>query len=271
MELTKEILELLAAPFDPSAISWKPTALTKDKTRGLAVAFIDARDVMRRLDEVVPADWSFRWEPIPWDKVIPPDKEGKTQERVLPAMGVKGSLTICGVTREDVGEGGDSEEGSTLKAFVSDALKRCAVHFQIGRYLYSLPKQWIDYDYQGRKFKVEPSLPAWALPKAGGVTGHTGATGPTGWNSWPEEKHKGFRVLSDKLQLDEGAICAEFGVESMPEYEGTIEDARVILDILGAGINEYKIGVAGIHSALKVSHTCDWTGSVEEAEERMKG
>ena len=272
MELTKEVLALLSAPFDPKEISWRPGAITKDRKRAMALAYIEARAVMQRLDDVVPGEWSFLWEPVPWQKVVPPDKDnGETEDKVVPAMGVKGTLAVCDVSRQDVGEGGESEMGSTLKAMVSDTLKRCGVQFGIGRYLYSLPQIWVDWDDASRHFKTEPTLPAWALPKAGGVTGYTGATGLTGWNTWPEEKHKGFRVLSDKLQLDEGAICAEFGVDCMPEYEGTIEDARVILDILGAGINEYKIGVAGIHSALKVRHTCDWTGSVEEAEERMKG
>jgi hypothetical protein len=43
-------------------------------------------------------------------------------------------------------------------------LKRAAVKFGIGRYLYRLPAQWQDYDPQRRQFVKTPSLPPWAIP-----------------------------------------------------------------------------------------------------------
>jgi hypothetical protein len=48
---------------------------------------------------------------------------------------------------------------------VSDALKRAAVKWGIGRYLYSLPKQWVDYDPQEQRLASTTTLPSWALPK----------------------------------------------------------------------------------------------------------
>jgi len=145
-KLTAEILDGLAAFFEPKTISWKPQSVTKDKTRALAVAYIDARDVMRRLDLVAAGDWEFRWEP-----------DGNN---------VHGMLTVCGVTREDVGEWSESaqDQGKTRKAAVSDALKRCAVQFGVGRYLYYLPARWVAYDEDHKRFAEEPQLPAWALP-----------------------------------------------------------------------------------------------------------
>src|SRR5262249_44867130 len=50
-------------------------------------------------------------------------------------------------------------------AAFSDALKRAAVKFGVGRYLYRLPQQWCDYDPQKRRFVKEPALPESALPK----------------------------------------------------------------------------------------------------------
>src|SRR3546814_10333905 len=48
----------LSNPFPPSAVSWRSQSLTKDGTQALALAYIDARDVMRRLDDVRgPAGW----------------------------------------------------------------------------------------------------------------------------------------------------------------------------------------------------------------------
>jgi len=57
---------------------------------------------------------------------------------------VKCRLTVLGVTKEDVGEGG------TLKAAFSDALKRAAVKFGVGRHLYEMEKVWVDLDERGQ-------------------------------------------------------------------------------------------------------------------------
>jgi hypothetical protein len=47
------------------------------------------------------------------------------------------TTTLYGVTSEDVGEGGDP------KAAFSDAVKRAAVHFGVGRALYALEAPWL--------------------------------------------------------------------------------------------------------------------------------
>ena len=69
------------------------------------------------------------------------------------------------ITKEDVG--GQSEqpdEGDRRKAAFSDALKRAAVKFGIGRYLYRLKAQWVDYDPQKRQIVGTPRLPGGAVP-----------------------------------------------------------------------------------------------------------
>lgn len=147
----REILARLAQPFPADVVSWKPQSLypRDHPTRALAVAYIDARDVAERLDEVLGLGWSFTWEP-----------DGEN---------VRGSLAIAlgdlRVMRADVGEPGDGDDGRTRKAAVSDALKRCAVQFGVGRYLYRLPKVWVGYDEQKRQLTEIPRLPDWALPK----------------------------------------------------------------------------------------------------------
>ena len=51
-----------------------------------------------------------------------------------------------------------------LGAAVSDALKRAAVKFGVGRYIYRLDQQWVDYDAKAKKIVGTPRLPDWALP-----------------------------------------------------------------------------------------------------------
>jgi hypothetical protein len=54
--------------------------------------------------------------------------------------------------------------GDRLKAAFSDALKRAAVKFGVGRYLYRLPAQWVDYDAQKRRFARTPEMPRESTP-----------------------------------------------------------------------------------------------------------
>ena len=143
-----DVQRRLAAPFPTHLVAWKPQAISKDKKRALMVAYVDARAVMDRLDAVCPNDWNFQIEVI----------DG------TPTPTVKGRLTILGVTREDIGEAFDGD-AATLKAAASDALKRCAVHFGIGRYLYDLPLAWVEWDDQKRRPAQELELPEWARPE----------------------------------------------------------------------------------------------------------
>jgi len=128
MEIT-EIMAQLSKEWDLSEIKYRPGASimsSPDDIRVSALAYIDARMVMERLDEVVPGNWSFSWEVVPT-----PDN----------SVVVKGRLTVLGRVAEDVGQAAHEEEA--WKAAVSDALKRCAVHFGIGRFLYFLPRVWV--------------------------------------------------------------------------------------------------------------------------------
>lgn len=142
-----DVQRRLQAPFSAHLVGWRAAAFNKDRSRAMLLAYIDARAVQDRLDAICPDSWSFELNVI----------EGTTTPTV------KGRLTVLGVTREEIGEAGEGELG-TLKAAASDALKRCAVQFGIGRYLYDLPRQWVDWNDQKREPKTSPQLPEWARP-----------------------------------------------------------------------------------------------------------
>lgn len=141
----KQIMMMLASPFDEAAISWRVGATNKEKTKGIALAYIDARDVMRRLDQVMGIYWQCRY---PFDGCC--------------EIGLK----IDGewVWRSN-GAGETDVEGE--KGKFSDAFKRAAVLWGIGRYLYYLDNTWVAIKEQGRSYVLaeKPKLPAWALPK----------------------------------------------------------------------------------------------------------
>jgi len=122
----------LAEPFPEHEIQWRVEAVSKDKKRALVVPYVDARAVLDRLDEVVgPEGWFDAYEPLVLEKG---------------AYQVKCRLTVLGVTKEDVGE------GESLKAAFSDALKRAAVKFGVGRHLYRMEKTWVPYDERTGRF-----------------------------------------------------------------------------------------------------------------------
>jgi len=157
MEFTREVVDALGAAFPEDEIEFLPRATSGGMALGLP--YIDARSVMRRLDAVVgPANWSYDFD------VLSPD--GKM---------VRGRLTVLGVTKCDAGEA--NQEDEPLKSAVSDALKRAAVHFGIGRYLYYLPRIWAPYDAQKRRFIESPRLDPGAVARALSVCGITAPAG----------------------------------------------------------------------------------------------
>ena len=84
---------------------------------------VDARTIIERLNRVCPGAWSFEVEPVC------PGSGGAG------AWVVRGRLTIAGMAQEDFGVS-YPDAIDPPKAAVSDALKRCAVHFGIGLELY---------------------------------------------------------------------------------------------------------------------------------------
>lgn len=130
----------LAAPFPPDRVSWRVGSSNKKKrqketgdnyakaTKGMALAFINSRDVQERLDDVCgPSNWQDRYE-------------------------FHGPRTICYLSIRVDGEwvtkadGAGDSDVEAAKGSISDALKRAAVKWGIGRYLYALPSPWVDLD-----------------------------------------------------------------------------------------------------------------------------
>lgn len=133
------ITDRLSAPFPPESISWRVGSTTSDKSKGMALAFIDARDVMDRLDDVMgAANWQDRYE-------------------------FHGARTLCYLTLRIDGEwitkadGAGDSDVEAEKGAISDALKRAAVKWGIGRYLYDLTSPWVELESAGRSFRIKAS------------------------------------------------------------------------------------------------------------------
>jgi hypothetical protein len=144
-----DILTELKRPFDPALVKWRVGATTTDKSKGIALAYIDARDVMKRLDEVCGAEG--------WDKTLTHFDGGFICELTIKTGEIYSSRSdVAGFTKVEPEKGG-----------ASDAFKRAAANWGIGRYLYYLPNEWMPLKQFGNSYVLAstPKLPKWATPE----------------------------------------------------------------------------------------------------------
>lgn len=159
-------LRKLAVPFPPTDLEWRiGRAGQKDgKIWATAFAYVTNRAIMQRLDDVVGMGNWRNEKPTAWDTGTPGVVSGI-------------SIKIDGewVTKWD---GADQPDTEPVKGGFSNAMKRAAVLWGIGRYLYDLPEGYVTIDekgrfYQGKNDKKNipafkwnpPNLPKWALPE----------------------------------------------------------------------------------------------------------
>jgi hypothetical protein len=120
------VFERMAEPFPSEVVEWRAQTVDRTGKRALALAYIDARSVMARLDEVVgPQNWQDRYR-----------EEGGRMVCEL-------SIRIDGewIVKSD-GSGDTNFEAE--KGGISGAFKRAAVKWGIGRYLYDVDALWAD-------------------------------------------------------------------------------------------------------------------------------
>ena len=146
--------------FEPSDIEWRLQQCGKGsngKIWGMALAYVTNRAIMNRLDEVCgPENWKNEFKAAPDGGIL---------------CGISIKIGDEWVTKWDGAENTDIE---AVKGGLSGAMKRAAVQWGIGRYLYKLEESWINANengaYRGKTkdgtiFKWDaPALPAWALP-----------------------------------------------------------------------------------------------------------
>lgn len=134
-------LAQLAEPFDPDEIEFRVGATNKEKTKALALAYITSRSVMDRLDDVCkPENWEDAYQPGPNGGVL---------------CGISIRVKDRWVTKWD---GADNTKIEGIKGGLTDAFKRAAVKWGIGRYLYGLPNIWVDAKQQGQDVKIDENV-----------------------------------------------------------------------------------------------------------------
>jgi hypothetical protein len=144
------MLKQLKDPFDPKFLKWRVGATNKDKTKGIALPYIDSREVTKRLDDVCGlAGWQDRYIPVDGGFIceLDIDIDGRWVTK----------SNAAGYTQVEAIKGG-----------ASDALKRAASTWGIARYLYYLPNVWVAIKPAGKSYALAeiPELPDWAKPSS---------------------------------------------------------------------------------------------------------
>lgn len=144
--MTQDIFDRLAEPFPADAISWRVGSVSKkdeNNPKGMALAYLDARDVMDRLDLVCgPGGWQCRYS----------HANGKTVCDIGVRVVREPSDPAEWIWKAD---GAGDTDVEAEKGALSDAFKRSAVRWGIGRYLYGLPSPWVAVEPFGRSFKIK--------------------------------------------------------------------------------------------------------------------
>ena len=164
----KRIEAALQAPFPASDIEWRAqrVGMANGKPWAFVLAYVTNRAIQSRLDEVFGV--------AGWQNLI---REWRDKS------------TVCGIMVKIGGEwitkwdGADETDIEATKGGISDAMKRAAVQFGIGRYLYKLEANFAECTTERQRgaewhqaktadgtifYWKAPELPAWALPKQNG-------------------------------------------------------------------------------------------------------
>jgi hypothetical protein len=156
-------LRRLADKFPASAIEWRigQSGVNKDgKVWAKVLAYVTNRAIMDRLDHVCgPGNW--RNEFREWQGQLHPLRHLRPRRRRV---------------GDEVGRGRQHRHRAGQGRPQSGAMKRAAVQWGIGRYLYDLDEGWADIRENGEHYAKTkdgksfrwnpPPLPDWALPSA---------------------------------------------------------------------------------------------------------
>ena len=168
---TKDYSKLLKEPFEESEIEWRVqrSGLSGKKGWAIVIPYLTNRAVQERLDEVFGVDG--------WENSFQATQDGKGY-----LCGIKAKFGDKWITKWD---GAEYTNVEALKGGLSSAMKRTAIQFGIGRYLYNFDEQFVtcsevenqrevtgNYIFirdkkSNQSMKAQwftPDIPKWAMP-----------------------------------------------------------------------------------------------------------
>ena len=133
----------LQKEFPPEDIEWRVGPVNEQRMQGIALAYVTNRAIQSRLDNV--------FGPFGWTNDYKEWHDGSQ---------------LCGISVKVIGHDGKAEwitkwDGAentsyeAIKGGLSDSMKRTAVQFGIGRYLYKMPTIWVSVKKRGKSYFIE--------------------------------------------------------------------------------------------------------------------
>lgn len=162
--MNKEIMAKLTLPFKAEEIEWRVQreVKTKNGLRAVVLAYVTNRAIQDRFDDVFGV--------LNWKNEFKEWKNGSQ----LCGISVWDQEKKEWITKWD---GADDTKVENTKGGLSDSMKRAAVQWGVGRYLYNLKENWVELlsknskapklhkGKDGNYYKWQPpKLPDWALP-----------------------------------------------------------------------------------------------------------
>lgn len=206
--MRKEDFAKLKEPFPSQDIEWRLQSCgkTNSKLWGKCLAYVTSRAVQERLDSVCgPDGWQVKIE--------------KVDDAYLATISIRvehDDGTTEWISKTD---GADVTDIEPVKGGISGAIKRAAVLFGVGRYLYNLENNWAIISdsgkYSGQTKDKEwfkwnpPALPDWALPAS---------------ERGKEQKQLELEVVEEKSSEPEPEIIAN------PEVRKAVAKLQMYID-----------------------------------------
>lgn len=175
-----ELTRALAEPFDESQIKYRAGAISRDKTKALALAYADCRTYEDRLNALLPGAWDVHFEAWGDNRIIC-------------------RLSIHGVVRSSTGEASDSPNDVKGTAAEAQSFRRACSKFGLGRFLYAREPRWMPYDAARKQLvledtpsKAERATPQTRSPKGIGPERAAGMHRALRDVRLPPKEHKAF-------------------------------------------------------------------------------
>lgn len=252
----KEIIEALAKPFDPRDVEIKVQTLSRDRSRGLIVSYVDARAVIERLNSVLEGRWSDSYEIIHIEEIVPANNKPPSKEYHVMCK-LDCSNTPLAIVHSDVGT------SDSLKGAFSDALKRAAVKLGVASYLYSLPKVWADVDEYGNIIdpdRVKAELLGLEAPPDRPARPVSAGSGSQ--RNWSGSKASGGGRSNKATENQLNAIARM--ASSLAKREGEKADDAFIENIIAVATGEDGLGLDSL-TFDQASATIKWLGDELDA------
>ena len=215
----------LAAPLPPERITWRVGSTNAEKTRGMALAYIDARDVMERLDQVCgPGGWQCRY--------------SHAATKTICDLGIRiGDEWIWKA------DGAGDTDFEAEKGALSDAFKRAAVRWGIGRYLYDVEARWVEIEARGKSYTIKESALDSLRTLLGNKPTPQHAAAPSAHRKWVDGAKAKLGTIKTMATLDEWETANEKALiklrdmdhELWASLKSAMADTAARLTTLGAG------------------------------------